>query len=464
MGELCQAEIAIIGAGPAGMAAAIRLTQAGIRPVVFDMGNAPGGQIYRQLDVPVIGETLSGTDYYRGRDLLGDFSRADIDYRPRSQVWWGQCESDGVSLGVVDAAGVSRWHVKRMLLATGSMERSWPFPGWQLPGSMQAGAAQILFKEGGLVPEASPVLAGSGPLLYLLAWQYCRAGCAPQRILDTTPASRYRLPLRYLRGAWQGRHYLVKGARMMLALKRAGVPIHHGVEALEATGKHRVERVHYYWRGHWHHQDTSLVLTHFGVVPEPQLGRAIGIPYDWHEGQQCFLPERNTSLQARTRVWVAGDGGGIGGALNAEREGRLAALSMLTMPTNDVADLKRERRRLEQRRATDLAVRPLLEAMFRLPSHWLSEQPDTTLVCRCECVSLGELRRAIEQGAAGPNQLKAFTRCGMGPCQGRECGESVTRLLSTVQALPPQEIGYYQVRPPVQALSLGELAATATDA
>lgn len=448
-------DTAIIGAGPAGMAAAVRLADAGYRPVVFDMAASPGGQIYRQLSEPRVGREIMGDDYSRGRHLLDAFARADIDYRPNSRVWWAGREKAGFSLGVLAGGGTRHWHAERLILASGAMERGWPFRGWQLPGVMNAGAAQILLKQGALLPSGAPVLAGSGPLLYLLAWQYLRAGQPPRLILDTSPARRYASVLSKPARAWHARHYLAKGVRMVAALRRAGVPIRQGVDALQADGDGGLERVNFHWRGEWHAQPAELLLTHFGVVPEPQLARSLGLDHRWHDGQQCFLPQRDATLAAEPNLWIAGDGGGIGGALNAEREGHLAALALIERSTGDGGA---DKRALLQARRRDLAARPLLERLFQLPTDWLVRQPDDTLVCRCESVTRAALDRAVEQGGAGPNQLKAFTRCGMGPCQGRQCGESVTRLLAARLNETCDAIGYYHVRPPVHSITLGELA------
>jgi len=457
--SLRHAEVAIIGAGPAGMAAASRLAEAGQRPVVFDLAPNPGGQIYRQLTVPQVGEEVMGRDYLRGRALLERFERARLDYRPGSRVWWAQREGQGTTLGVLAGGRSELWQAKRLIVASGAMERGWPFPGWQLPGVMQAGAGQILLKQGGLVPDAPPVLVGTGPLLYLLAWQYLRAGCPPRLILDAAPRSRYAALLRRPRATWHAGHYLLKGLGMLGALRRAGVTVKHGLEAIEAEGGERLEAVRYRLGGRWHRIGASLLLTHFGVVPEPQLGRGLGLAHDWHDGQQAFVPRRDAhSLAAEPGVWLAGDGAGIGGARNAEREGHLAALAILAAEGEAVA---REAAPLDRARRRDRSARTLLEALFRVPEGWLAAQPETTLVCRCEAVSLGEINAAMAQGAAGPGQLKAFTRCGMGPCQGRLCGESVTRLLAGHLGTTPGAVGAYQVRPPLQSITLGELAAAA---
>lgn len=452
-------DISIIGAGPAGMAAAIRLAEAGLCPTVFDLNTGPGGQIYRQLSNPQIDDDVMGADYLDGRALVEAFVQADIDYRPMSRVWWLDKGTTGYSMGVVQQDQSQSWHTNRLILASGAMERGWPFPGWQLPGVMTAGAAQILLKQGALLPCESPVLAGSGPLLYLLAWQYLRAGQPPALVLDLAPESQYKALLCQPRRAWYGRSYLFKGLRMLAALRRAGIPVLQGVDRLQARGRNTVESVRYRHRGQWTALPSTLLLTHFGVVPEPQLTRSLNLAHSWEAGQQSFLPERDETLAASERLWIAGDGGGIGGAINAIREGRLAALALLrSIGAGAPSALTCEVHTLQRARRRDLEARAILEAIFRLPPDWLDVQPEDTLLCRCESVSRGEVEQAIAQGAAGPNQLKAFTRCGMGPCQGRQCGEAISRLLAKRTAQSMEAIGYYHIRPPVHSVTLGELA------
>lgn len=492
-------EVAIIGAGPAGMAAALRLREAGLQPLVLDQAAAPGGQIYRQVSAPQLDVEILGPDYLAGQLLVRRFvdaaEQGRIDYRASHRVWWAEAdeEGDGVTLGVLDGNGSSCiWRADRLLVASGAMERGWPFPGWQLPGVMQAGAAQILLKQGALFTDSAPVLAGSGPLLYLLAWQYLRAGHAPRLILDTAAGLGLGEMLRRPRQSFRARGYLSKGLAMMLALRRAGVPVLHGLEALRAEGDERLERVAYRRGGRWESVEADWLLTHMGVVPEPQLNRGLGIEHGWSDDQQAFVARRGARLETLPGVWLAGDAGGIGGAVNAEREGRLAALGLLETRlegsfetplkgSSAPVSFAAERRALEHERAKDLDARQLLDALFRPPAGWLSTQRESTLVCRCESVTRGQLEQAIEQGAFGPNQLKAFTRCGMGPCQGRLCGDNVVRLLAArsqrdhkagqreAHDIDPEAehmdaVGYYHIRPPLCAITLGELATVpATD-
>src|SRR5215470_3534362 len=190
-------DLAIVGAGPAGMAAAALAGEVGLDTVLLDEQDGPGGQIYRGIE-RAAAPTPLGDDYLAGKPLAAALRASGVQYRPGTTVW--HIDPDGtVSLtsnGVSDALVA-----KRILLATGAVERPVPIPGWTLPGVMTVGAAQILLKASNVVPEGRSVLAGQGPLVYLAALQLARAGAPPLAVLETTPHANYHAAAQYI-GAW----------------------------------------------------------------------------------------------------------------------------------------------------------------------------------------------------------------------------------------------------------------------
>src|SRR6185312_7196994 len=192
--------------------------------VLIDEQDAPGGQIYRGIERAEDGSLL-GADYLAGRSLAAALRASGAEYRPATTVW--HIDPYGIlSLMSGDASDTPQ--ARRILIATGAIERPVPIPGWTLPGVMTAGAAQILLKTGALVPEGRVVLAGQGPLLYLVALQVARAGAPPAAILETTPHSQYHAAARRLGAAWAGRRALLKGLAMIRGVRRAGIPIVRG--------------------------------------------------------------------------------------------------------------------------------------------------------------------------------------------------------------------------------------------
>jgi NADPH-dependent 2,4-dienoyl-CoA reductase/sulfur reductase-like enzyme len=451
-------DLAVVGAGPAGLAAATVAAARGARVAVFDEQDAPGGQIYRAIEqAPAARAELLGADYRAGRDLVAAFRDSGAEYHPATQVW---SLDERLELGLLHAGKARMLTARRVLLANGAQERPVPFPGWTLPGVMYAGAAQIMLKSAGLVPAQGVVLAGTGPLLLLLAWQYHQAGVEVQAVLETAPWRNLWHALPHLPRALLAHHYVTKGLRLERYLQRHGVPLRKAVSDLQAQGGDQLSGLAYRHRGRTHHIDTELLLVQFGVIPQTQLARAAGCRHRWDPAQQCWRTETdawgNTSVPG---IAVVGDGAGIGGAVAAHHAGRIAGLAALEA-LHRISSTERDRLAtadLKWLRA-DLHIRPFLEAMFRLPDNILSAVPDDVIVCRCEEVTAGQVRAAVAAGHTDPNQVKFLTRCGMGPCQGRQCNNSVAHLVAATTGAPVADLDGYRVRPPVKPLPLAALA------
>ncbi|SAK80629.1 NAD(P)/FAD-dependent oxidoreductase [Caballeronia ptereochthonis] len=460
-------DLLIVGAGPAGMSAAIEARAAGLEVVVADEGEAPGGQIYRNAtQSPLADAHVLGDDYLAGRALIGRFAASGAKHLARCVVWQIAFENRQViamltrSLHGEQGGGTLEVAARAVLVATGAQERPWPVPGWTLPGVMGIGAAQTLLKSAGLAPSNEAVLAGCGPLLWLFASQLLNSGRGVRAIIDTTPPDAWRAALPHALPALAGADYLLKGVRMMRAVKRAGIAVHRGASAFSIEGEGRAERVRFV-DGHGAPQsiDTPLVLLHQGVIPSTQLPRSLGCAHEWDASSACWRPR--TDARGRSsldHVWIAGDGAGIGGAKAAAHAGSLAALDIarelgvLDAPSRD-ARSRPALRALKRH----LAVRPLLDALYTPPAA-LRRPADDVTVCRCEEISAGEIRRIASLGCQGPNQMKAFSRCGMGPCQGRWCGTTVSELIAQVQNRTVGEVGYYRIRAPIKPVTVEEIA------
>ena len=321
---------------------------------------------------------------------------------------------------------------------------------------MGAGAAQILLKSADLVPEGRAVLAGQGPLLYLIAAQLARAGAPPIALLETTPLENYLAAARQLDKVWLGRRMLAKGLGLVFAAKRAGIPVRRQVRGLRAIGQRSLERVA--WDGG--ELAADHLFLHEGVIPNVQVSLALQLRHEWDESQRCWRPALDpwgqTSLP---NIAIAGDGGGIAGAEAAALSGRLAALDAAAR-LGHIGEPERDRRAEPFREALDRerALRPFLDRLYRPAPSVLVPAEDEIIACRCEEVSVGRMRSAARLGAQGPNQLKAFTRCGMGPCQGRICGPIVSAVIADVHGKPIADIGTYRPRAPFKPITVGALA------
>jgi NADPH-dependent 2,4-dienoyl-CoA reductase/sulfur reductase-like enzyme len=448
-------DVVVIGAGPAGLAATAAAAEAGLLTLLLDENAGPGGQVWRAIaSTPVTDRDRLGSDYWAGADLVQTVRSSAAEIIQRATVWSLDRHLEvGISVGGVSAFVKAR----RVILATGALERPFPIPGWTLPGVMTAGAAQTMLKSSGLVPDGRTVIAGQGPLLWLLAAQILRLGGRIDRILDTTERWNYLAALPHA-FAFTTSPYFTKGLAMMREV-RAKVPVVSGVSELAAAGDGQLATVTYAAGSRRETVPAELLLLHQGVVPNVNLAMAAGIEHRWDDRQLCWSPVLdgcgNTSVAG---IAIAGDGAEIGGAGAAIVRGRIAARAavealapaaaakLAPMPTLRAALAQAERGRV------------FLDTLFRPTPRFRIPQGDT-IVCRCEEVTANDILDAVAIGATGPNQLKAYRRAGMGPCQGRLCGLTVTELMAQARGKSPQEIGYYRLRAPVKPITLAELAA-----
>ena len=444
-------ELVVIGGGPAGLAAAALAAKAGVQTVLFDENPGVGGQIYRGIaTTPVRNRAVLGEDYWAGAVLASDGEASGATIVTGATVW----SLDPNRLVGVSIAGQARLiQAKRVIIATGSMERPFPIAGWTLPGVMTAGAAQTALKAQGLVPTGRTILAGCGPLLWLLAAQLLRAGTKLEAVLDTTPRVNWlkaamHLPDFLLSPYWS------KGLALMREVK-ARVPV-IAVSRLSALGKDRLAEVVFATGAGERRMKADLLLLHQGVVPNVNLAMAAGVPHRWNARQLCFEPVVDADFATSIPgVAVAGDGAGIAGGTAAAERGRIAAHAAVQAlkPGAAVPNVQMIRHQL----AREEMGRTFLDTLYQ-PAPSFRQPVGDTIVCRCEEVTARQVRDTADLGCEGPNQMKAFLRCGMGPCQGRLCGLTVTELIAEQRRSTPAEVGYYRLRPPVKPITLAELA------
>ncbi|WP_439499421.1 FAD-dependent oxidoreductase [Bosea sp. (in: a-proteobacteria)] len=458
-------DLMIVGAGPAGLSAATTAAGLGLSVLVADENLTPGGQIYRSITTtPVTARDVLGEHYWHGLDLARAFEASSCSYAPRTTVWSAapidaEPAQAGFEIGLSLGGAARMIEAGHVILATGALERPFPVPGWTLPGVMTAGAAQIALKSSGLVPEGRTVLAGCGPLLYLLATQLQAAGANLVAVLDTAPRGNWMAALPALPD-FLASPYLASGLRL-LATARRKLRWLGGVTELRIDGQDKAEAVIFTRNGRSESLDCDQVLLHQGVIPNINMANALGCAQDWDEAQHAFVPRVDDWFGSSVPgIAIAGDGAGIGGAESAAQRGVLAALAAAHQLGRIDAG-ERDRRASPVRAALGKLVRGrrFLDALYKPAPQFLAPRDPETIACRCEEVRAGQVRETTATlGVQGPNQLKSFLRCGMGPCQGRLCGPTIVELMAEARGVSPAEIGYYRLRPPVKPVTLGELA------
>ena len=450
--------IVVVGAGPAGVRAAETFARFGVRPIVVDESARDGGQIYRRQPDGFTrdAEALYGSEAEKARALHRTFEslRDRIDYRPSTLAW----NATANALHVVRGEAADSIAFDALLICSGATDRLLPLRGWNLAGCYTLGAAQIALKAQACAIGSRVAFAGTGPLLYLVASQYMKAGADVAAVIDT---SRATPSLAALRGLLARPSVLIRGMGLVRSLKRAGVRVLQGATPLSIEGSSpdgvRAIVVRDASGGESRIECTAVALG-YHLRPEAQLADIAHCAFAFDQTTRQWLPRTDSDGRSSIDgIYLAGDGARVLGADAAEASGRLAALAALKdLGHGDGAHaFDAEAPALRRTLATMLAFRNGLATMFRWPHQQAASIPDDAVVCRCEVITAGELRRATELEAHEINRAKAFSRVGMGRCQGRYCGEAAAEIVAACTNVPIESVGRLRAQAPVRPLSFG---------
>ncbi len=423
--ETLQPDVAVVGGGPAGVAAVCRAAEAGASVVLLDEGLAPGGQIHRHLP--------GGKAPRKARRWLARLRRSGARVVTGAPVFDAERSGEEWLLRALASGRPLHVRARRLVLATGARELFLPFPGWTLPGVVGAGAAQALLRSGADLAGRTAVVAGSGPLLLAAAASLARAGARVAYVAEQAEASSVR---RFARVLVASPAKLLEAGLYRLAA--APAPYRPGFWVKAAGGEGRVERVHVTNGRRKLEIACDLLCVGYGLVPNLELPRLVGCGVELSPPRVSVTGRQETSIPG---VYAAGEICGIAGAGAAVAEGEIAGLAAAGALPPDEARAGR----LLAARDRARAFGDLLAAAFSLRPEVLELATPGTIVCRCEDVPLSRLETAETL-----REAKLRTRAGMGPCQGRVCGAA----LSALRGFPPDS-----VRPPLVPVPLEVLAA-----
>ena len=446
-------DLIIIGAGPAGMSAAIEARKHGLEVLVLDRQSEPGGQIYRSVGSSAM-QSLLGPDYAAGLPLVQRFAGCGALSLSGANVWH-------VAPGRVCYSLQGQSHcveARCVLLATGAMERPVPVPGWTLPGVMGAGAADVLLKSAGLLPEGPVVLCGNGPLMLQSAAHLAHFNIPVAGVVFTGRPDNALRALPHALGALARPLYMLHGMSLAVQAVRSKGCV-FGARRLRIEERDGGLAVRFWTGGVERTLEGSVVLLHEGVISESRITRMARCEHVWNASQRSWHVAADTWGCTSVRgIRTAGDVASVRGAMAAQASGHVVAL-----------DICRELGKLTLAQRDRLAsgfrwqlwraarMQPLLDAVFA-PNPEALVPEDDTIVCRCEELTAGELRRAAQAGCFSPDSLKSQVRPGMGTCQGRMCGNAVAELIAHTHGIPLERLAPYTAQPPLFPLRLGELA------
>lgn len=457
-----EVEIAIVGGGPAGLAAALEASEAGAEVLLIDEYRTLGGQYYKQppSDFSLKNPRALGEQYSEGAELIRKLRSTQVEVMLDTLVW---CVYDQRTLALYHGDMTEELRAKRLILAPGAQEVPVAFPGWTLPGVMMGGAAQHLLVSQRLLPGQRVVMAGVGPLQLKVASQFLDAGADVLDILEagSKPPVSMENALRSL-GHWAK---MRDGLDYWLKLKKARVPYHHLHVPVRALGTRELEAVVVAQvDGGWHvvpgtertiEADTLCIS--YGFIPSGQLPRLARCEQNYNALAGGWVTQHDDNQETSVSgIYVAGEVGGIGGADVAMEEGRIAAISALRALGRIGLDGRlKEERAARKRLVNARKFAQVTGDMMALKPGLFDLITGDTIICRCEDVTAGRIREAI--GADGDltvRGVKVLTRTGMGPCQGRVCGNLIGRMIAEQSGLPIEAIKLDTPQAPVKPVPL----------
>ncbi|MBP2200414.1 NAD(P)/FAD-dependent oxidoreductase [Pantoea cypripedii] len=450
-------DLIVLGAGPAGVSAALLAAAKGLRVALFDENSAAGGQVYRAPIMP--DAKMDGAEFRAGETLRDELSRSNVCLFLGHTVW---AVTGDYRVDALGPAGSMSCTTTVLLVASGTTERVVPFEGWTLPGVIGLAAATILLKSQRTLPGNTTLVAGCGPLLVAVAGNTLKAGgqvkgivdiasrgewCSTAAALLSRPAIfkqslGYGLPILRARVPIYSRHTLVKVTAQGDQLLAELAPCDASARPIAGPTKQIL---------------VDCVAVGHGLTPSTDITRLLHAKHDYSREAGGWIAQTDENGQtSRERLFVAGDSAGIRGAAAAIEQGKRVGLACVALIRGETAAAS-EAENLTKAWQHAARFGQKMAAMMALREGHVESIPQDTVVCRCEDVTRAEIEQACEAGARDVNQLKAWTRCGMGPCQGRTCGDIAAELLANKQGVSRESVGIFSPRTPLRPLTISDM-------
>ena len=460
--ERRSSDVLVIGAGPAGLSAALTARRRGASVVVLDERPQSGGQFFKPLAPSQQSSRPIDRQFADGKALTAGVIASGVVIHQNAQVWAAFSPTE---IGAVIDGGAVVLECRQLIIATGAYERPAPFPGWTLPGVMTTGAAQTLARAYRVSPGQRVLVAGNGPLNLQLANELLAGGAEVVAVLESAPKPSFAKWRDALRAARNGLDLIVDGMAYLARLRLRGVPVLWGSTVTAAEGDVRdglrlvrtakIDEAGHPVAGTEQTFEVDALCVGYGFIPSTELPRMLGCDHrfvDAHLGYLATVTDQNGATNI-PGVFVVGDGADIGGSRVALARGALAGeaaakkLGLATVESKDV----------QQKLHRALDFQQALRALFLAPAVDLTQVPDDTVLCRCENVTFGAVRAQLAMGHDTLATIKRNTRLGMGRCQARYCANVAARLVHQETQRANTVDQYFAPRAPVRPVPVSAL-------
>ncbi len=463
--EFGTVNVVIVGSGLAGLTAANILSDSNLSILLIDENIHIGGQLLRKVP-----EKLGEYSAYRP-DRVKKVGLKFIESLQKKRI---KIINKAIVIGIypgnkilveVDEKEVMSVHYDVILFATGARERFIPFKGWTLPGVYSTGLVQVLMKSSGVLAAGEILIGGAGLFLLAVAYEVLKNKGRVTAVLEQTPMlSKIKLLSQFFHQFSK----FTEGAKFLSRIYFSQVPVKYRTKILEARGRQALEEVvtarldqeGEVIPGSEKIYRTQALAVGYGFIANIELPQLAGCELEFSEAKGGWVVKVGHSLETSVKnIFAAGEVTGIGGGLKSIDEGRIATLSILNRfeKIGEVEYFSRLKP-LARQRKHHLKFAEYFNLLYNVPDHGLLTIPDDTIVCRCEDVKMGDIKKAVKNGYNTPVSLKVAVRTGMGNCQGRICGANIYSIISALTNESPEEVGRFTVRPPIKPVTIGALS------
>ena len=446
-------DVIIIGAGPSGVKSALTCSKKGLKVLIIDSNGNSGGQIYRappksyvKKNEKTLEENLIQLKFSK------DLTKNNIDTAYNHTVWQ---VSPGFKIDAFNENGTIQWNTKNLIVATGTYEKIIPFDGWTTPGVIGLAACTILLKAHQTIPGNKIVLAGNGPLLILVAYYILKFGGKVDAIIDTSSKIKW---IKSMSSLVLNPKNLIQGISWILKILFSRVPIYSNslvTKTIKTNNGISVE-IQNIKNKKIKNIDTDVLAVGHGLIPSTDITRLLKLDHLYNELKGGWIARLDKYFRSSMKgLYITGDGSGISGAIAAEDKGELAAYAVL----KDLNILKEKEFKIKTHKILkrlnryEIFAKGIAKLNFT-PKNLIKNINKNTILCRCEDITKKEIINAVNNGAKNLNQIKSWTRFGMGPCQGRTCQYSVARVVSEHLKCNIEDLGYLTGRTPLRPFPL----------